>query len=428
MNARRPFALNTVLAVVLAISVACGPKPTSIPTATPTAVEEIIVTNVIEKDEIIGQIEQTRLFNQCENATSLKTQIQFSQSRSETTQTELVISAGVTGGADIPTVAKIELKTAIEQHFAVENASSQGRYETLDIEVPGGTQKEYKILWNEIRRRGTIEYLEGGVSKFANYSYRTGIELASSTVRDISCLSTPTPSPTAVPTETPTPIPASTEPPVLVEKPIAESCIFAKTWQVDSTDAEAISNVGINPDGCYSLGPVGISASNDGTLQLIKETKRSSIASGIYTPITDSSVIEFDIHVNYLYVVYGNSQSYLNFAVAPANDPMTSRSTTRFKLLVESPGDKPIIFFMLADVGESTGTKVREQHYEHGRKYTIRLELSDIAMRVYINGVKMQENLLIPNGPKVFYIGYNLPVVGGVDVEITNIKIDGVTK
>ena len=426
MKTKTPLTLSTMLLIASIILAVCAPKPTP----TPEAIKKIIISNIVENDEIVGQIEQTKLFDQCQSSSALNTQLQFSESRSETTQKELVISAGVTGGVDIPTVAKIELQSAIEEHFSVEKSSNSGKQETLAIEVPGGTRKEYKIIWNDIRRRGTIEYLEDGVSKFANYSYRIGIELASSIVKDIDCSIFITPSPTIeIPTETPTPEPAGTAEPIpLQERPIAEGCIFSKTWQVDSTDAEALSSVSIDPDGCYSMSTVGISVANAGALRFYESDRKYSATTGIYTPITEKSVIEFDIKVNYLFIVYPENPAYISFAVAPAQDPITDKSAARFKLLVEKNEKKPVIFFIMADADEFTGTKVKNQHYEYGKRYHIRLELSGTAMRVYINGAKMDEELGIPDGPKVFYIGYKLPIVSGADLEITNIKIDGALK
>ena len=426
MNTKIPLTLSTVLLMASIILAACGPRSTP----TPEPVKKIIIANIVENDEITGQIEQTKLFDQCQSASSLHTQIQFNESSSETTQKELVISAGVTGGADIPEVAKVEMQAAVEEHFSVEKSANSGKQETLAIEVPGNTRKEYKIIWNDIRRRGTIEYLEDGISKFANYSYRVGIELASSTVKDIDCSIFITPSPTLeVPTETPSPELASTSAPIpLQERPIAEGCIFSKTWQVDSTDADALSNVSINPDGCYSLSPLGISVTNDGALRFYESDRKYSSTTGIYTPITEKSIIEFDIKVNYLFIVYPENPAYISFAVAPAKDPITDKSAARFKLLVETTDKKPIIFFIMADAGEFTGSKLKTQHYEYGKSYHIRLELSSTAMSVYINGSKMDEELGIPNDPKVFYIGYKLPIVGGVYLDVTNIKIDGVSK
>ena len=423
MHAKTPLNLWSTLISVSIVLAACAAEPT----ATPEAAKKIIIANIVENDEIVGQIEQTKIFDQCESSSPLNTQLQFSESSSETTQKELVISAGVTGGADIPAVAKVELQSAIEEHFSVEKSSNSGKQETLAIEVPGNTRKEYKIIWNDIRRRGTIEYLEDGVSKFANYSYRVGIELASSTVKNIDCSIFITPSPTVeITTETPSPEPAAaTEPAPLQERPIAQGCIFSKTWQVDSTDADALNGVSIEPDGCYSLSPVGISATNAGALRFYERDKKYSATSGIYTPITEKSIIEFDIRVNYLFIVYPESPAYISFAVAPAQDPITDKSAARFKLLVEKTEKKPVIFFVMADASEFTGSKVKNQHYEYGKSYHIRFELSSTAMSVYINGAKMDEELGIPDGPKVFYIGYKLPIVGGTDLEITNLKIDG---
>ena len=150
--------------------------------------------------------------------------------------------------------------------------------------------------------------------------------------------------------------------------------------------------------------------------------------SGIYTPVTEKSVIQFNLHINYLYIVYPDQPTYLNFAIAPASAPLSAKETARFKLHVEKEGQKPLIYFVLADVGENTGSKIASQHYEYGRTYTIRLVLSGGSMSIYINGVDVKETLSIPSGPKVFYIGYNLPTLAGADIEITDIQVDGILK
>jgi hypothetical protein len=49
-------------------------------------------------------------------------------------------------------------------------------------------------------------------------------------------------------------------------------------------------------------------------------------------------------------------------------------------------------------------------------------------MNVYINGIDTKEIVSIPSGPKMFYIGYKLPLQAGVDATIKNITLDGVNK
>jgi hypothetical protein len=58
----------------------------------------------------------------------------------------------------------------------------------------------------------------------------------------------------------------------------------------------------------------------------------------------------------------------------------------------------------------------------------VRTEVKGISMNVYINGIDTKETVSIPSGPKVFYIGYKLPLQAGVDTTIKNITIDGVNK
>lgn len=187
----------------------------------------------------------------------------------------------------------------------------------------------------------------------------------------------------------------------------------------------ALKNTSVGLNDCRSLTPLGISANVSGALHIFKDEKLTAITSGIYTPITDNSTIEFDIFVNYMYLVYNDSPVYVSFDVSPASNPGSSRLATRFKLQVEKNDRRPIVFFMMADSGESTGIKVPGQHYEYGRTYNIRLELSGGLMSVYINGTKMQEQLSLPDGSKIFYIGYNVPIRSGIDLEIKNISVDG---
>lgn len=57
--------------------------------------------------------------------------------------------------------------------------------ESANIEVPAHTQQEYTIIWQETRRTGTVEYIENGQSKSTDYSYRVGLELVSTSGKDI---------------------------------------------------------------------------------------------------------------------------------------------------------------------------------------------------------------------------------------------------
>jgi len=242
----------------------------------------------------------------------------------------------------------------------------------------------------------------------------------------------PTPSPTMTFTQTPSVTPSKTltpsPTPTFTPQPISANCIDSQTWTPDSTDLETLDDITPDADGCYRMAALGIFTDNTGTLYLKFGDKKNPFHSGIHTPIQNDSVIEFRVHVNSIYLVYPSppaSPVYVSFAVAPANDPMSALNTGRFKLQVEDPGDQPIVHFMLAHVNESNGSKVGTQHNEYGRTYRIRLELVGNIMKVYINGLKMDKSPYIPTGSKVFYIGYSIPIVAGVDVEVSDITIDG---
>ncbi|MEP7137958.1 MAG: hypothetical protein ABI904_23770 [Chloroflexota bacterium] len=420
MKIKKSLKFICVFVMVSVWLVACQPSPTPIPS------KDIENINITENNILKGQITQTRFFDQCDAAGPITTIVQFSENSSQSSQKELVISAGGEAGATIPgDIVSLKLQGAIEEHFAVTRASGSGYQESVQITIPDHTQQESTIVWQETRREGTITYIENGETKYANYSYRIGLQFLSSSAKKIDCAiqitETPTPEPaTATSPSSPTPTP--------VVKTLADGCLYAGTWLIDSTDRNTLNTIATKSDGCYDTGSLGIFSDRSGTLHILDAKKRTALASGNYTPINNDSVVEFKVYVNSMYIVNPDTPVYISFAVAPFGDPLTAKNTARFKLQVEDTKNSPLIYFVMADAGENNGSKFPSQHYEYGRAYTIRFELTGSIMSVFVNNTKLNENLSIPSGSKVFYIGYNLPTFAGVDVEITNIKIDGALK
>jgi hypothetical protein len=225
-----------------------------------------------------------------------------------------------------------------------------------------------------------------------------------------------------VPSETP--LATATSLPVLTLK---DSCIFASTWQAVSRESIGLTN---NPDseGCLSLSMAGMAADNSGVLHIIQTAQKGPLAAGIYTPIKAASTIEFNLRIKNLYIADTVSPAAINFAIASCSNPLKSTESARFKLMVDSPVKNPLIYFVLADIGETNGSKIISQHYEYGQTYAIKLELNGVKMVVYINGVKMIDQLSLPVGEKAFLIGYNLPAQAGGDIEIMDVRVDGILK
>lgn len=415
MNTGKNKIGNLPVFLFLVLLVACAP-------ATPASTTQVVVTKITESDLVEGQITQTKAFNQCDSANPIKLEIQFGDNVSETSQQELVLGGKIAGGADIPTIAKLEIEGSLEQHFASSKSSGSNHQESVGIEIPAFTRQEYTIVWKETRREGTVEYTEDGEAKVTDFSYRIGLEFFASSVKNIDC---------SLPTETPLPVvptasPVSETPSTLPAGALDEGCINPQFWTPISDEAGSASPI---LNGCYSIENSGIFADPQGTLHLYKRDQKNAEMAGIYTDIpTNYSIIEFNIYVNSMYIADALLPAYVSFTVAPANDPMTAKSSARFRLFVEKPGNDPAVLFMMADVGENNGVKITTQHYEYSRTYRIRLELVGGLMRVYINDLKMNESLSIPDGAKVFYIGYTLPALAGMDVEVSNIRIDGVRK
>lgn len=242
--------------------------------------------------------------------------------------------------------------------------------------------------------------------------------LATSTME--SPISTPEP---AIPQTTATEIKPATKTPLPVLT-LKDGCIFASTWQAASRGISTSKN---DPDanGCLALGTAGLAADNSGVLHLLQTAKKDPLAAGIYTSITDKSIIEFKVSVKNLTNVYAEKPAAINFAIIPLEDLIPAEKSARFKLLFDLREDKPLIYFVLADLGETTGSKITTQHYEYGHTYTIRLELTGISIRTYINNIQTDDTLALPAGPKAFFIGYDLPTMASADVSISDVRVDG---
>jgi len=402
MNTGKNKIGNLPVFLFLVLIIGCTPT-------TPAPPAQVVVTKITENDLVTGEITQVKTFNQCDSANPIKLQIQFGDNVSETSQEELVLGAAITGGADVSGLAKLEIQGSVEKHFASSTSSGLNHQESVGIEIPAFTRQEYT---------------ENGEAKVTDFSYRIGLEFSASSVKDIDC---------SLPTETPLPLvpTASLAPEASTPLPagkLADGCINPQYWTPVSNEAGAVSPSPIS-DGCYSIENLGIFTDLQGVLHLYKRDQKSAESAGIYTPINNNySVIGFNIYINSMYIPETISPAWITFAIAPANDPMSVKGSARFKLYVEKPGKDPAILFMMADVGENNGVKIATQHYEYSRTYHIRLELVGGLMRVYINDLRMDESLSIPDGAKVFYIGYTLPALAGIDVEVSNIQMDGVLK
>lgn len=205
---------------------ACSPS-----TPAPLTSNEIEITNITEGKLVTGEITQVKSFNQCNSGSPFKAQVQFSDSSGQTAQKALTLSGGAGGEAGLSAVAKVQLQGAVEAHFSTTNTSSQGHQEEASFEVPAYTHQEYTIIWRESRREGIIEYVENGETNTANYSYRIGLELVSTTGKDIPC---PGQEKASAP-DTPVPAPAPTLPPtqapvVLVDTPPNSELAVRESW------------------------------------------------------------------------------------------------------------------------------------------------------------------------------------------------------
>lgn len=177
-----------ILGVVLVVLSACSPTTTVVEvTRISSDAGDVRVANISESQTVESQLTQVKDFDQCDSTSPFKAEIQFSDSSSQTSQRELVLTGA--GGVELglPSAVRVTLEGAIEQYIGSSITNGQAHGESVSIEVLARSHQEYQIVWRETRREGTVQYIENGETKTANYSYRIGLELVSSTGRDLSC-------------------------------------------------------------------------------------------------------------------------------------------------------------------------------------------------------------------------------------------------
>ena len=266
--------------------------------------------------------------------------------------------------------------------------------------------------------------------------YRTGYTAPETPTVEISVASATLPPPAASETSSPTDTPVPTISPTNTDTPqptltpqikkLADGCIAAQTWQPKSINTESLSSIS-EQDHCLNLAALGISVDQGGKLHLLATASNAELASGISMPVSDQSVIEFKVFVKSFSIHYPDKPADITFSIAPQDDPMAGGGSGRFKLRVEQNINLADVFFFLAGTNELTGSKDTSQHYKYEQTSTVRMELKNINMQIYVNDAKLSKKVTIPSGSIVFYIGYDLPALAGMDVEITDIKVDGKT-
>ncbi|MBK9781236.1 MAG: hypothetical protein IPP55_14470 [Anaerolineales bacterium] len=179
MRTKKAFVFNRFAFAAMFWLAACNGEPSPSINAQ--------VTNITERQQVTGEITQTKTFDQCDSSSVFKTSVQFSESNIKTNQEELVLGLEGSGSGKVYGAIEVEIKGSIQKHFSETTQQGESRGENLSIEVPAHTKQEYTFIWQETRREGTVEYEENGQKKSIDFSYRVGLELVRSSGKDIPC-------------------------------------------------------------------------------------------------------------------------------------------------------------------------------------------------------------------------------------------------
>jgi hypothetical protein len=393
--------LPTLFILVAMLLSSCGAQsPLS---ATPKI--DVSITNTEKSTVMVETIPQ----NNCNGNSEVENQVQRTRTVQHVVETQSQFSVNENGqigfgGTDI------ELGTTVAAELGYTYGSEDAVTRSITVKAKPGTNMQHAVKQVEVWKTGEAQVTVGNQSVSVPFRFLQDFSVELEESKDMKCDgSTPT---------------VSNYPP----QSISGGCISSETWTLASTDTDTLSGISVDANGCYQTDVLGVFPDNSGTLHVNLRNQKKDIVTGIYTPVDNNSVVEFKVYVNSMYIVYAEKPVVINFAIAPVGDVMTAKNTARFKLQVEGKKEKPRVYYYMADVNEYNGVKLDTQHYEYGDVSTIRFELVGNTMKVFVNDIKMDEELLIPTAQKVFYLGYNIPTLAGADVEISGITIDGVAK
>jgi hypothetical protein len=179
-----------MLSGMLLLTTRCGSTPESLVKQTPVP-PGVQVVNISVKEDVVKELTQVKVFDQCAASSPFRPEVRFSQAESETSGQELVVKGQIGGEVGLSEVAKLQIGAEVEKKFASSRNVTYAYSEGGGIEVPPHTRQEYTLVWKEMRRTGTVEFVEEGASKTAEYEYRIGLELVRTVGKDLPC-STPT--------------------------------------------------------------------------------------------------------------------------------------------------------------------------------------------------------------------------------------------
>jgi hypothetical protein len=225
------------LMVFVLLASCATPTPLVPPTTAPQGVQ---VSAITEIDTAQREITQEKTLNQCGSVSKASAEVKFSDLSSQESSQALVLKGGVKGEITFSPLAKATLEGAIEKQYSTSSIGTFGHDESVAIEVPGHTMQEYTIVWRETRRDGTVTYTENGEQKEAQYSYRIGLEMVSSTGVDIPCPGSVETGQNPVsepPTNSPPPPSPPTDTPVPVLSSVVVKVIGSGMGEFDETDS-----------------------------------------------------------------------------------------------------------------------------------------------------------------------------------------------
>ncbi len=181
----------------------------------------------------------------------------------------------------------------------------------------------------------------------------------------------------------------------------------------------------IPPNGkCLDMQDWGISPQKNGFI-FSKEGESEEIRQGVYIPITDNTLIEFNLIIYTLFTPYENNLTNLAFGIIPTN-PIDLSLDGQLFYQRESSEDGYPIFAKYQERGEydryvsKDGTYLR---YNESTLQHIIILLKDGKLFISIDDYPVEGSVYLPYSEKAFWIGYRLPANGKIRAYVSDLII-----
>ena len=175
---------------------------------------------------------------------------------------------------------------------------------------------------------------------------------------------------------------------------------------------------------CLQLDEWGVKAQEQGLI-ILNDGSSEEQRQGVFTPISNSSVIKLDVTINTLFTPFENNLANLAIGVIPV-DSMDLTLDGQLIYQKESPEEGYPIFLKYQERSSYGDYIVVDDQYLRHTEDTpqqLMFVLQGERLAIFVDDVLVQ-NVELPFAEKAFWIGYRIPAAGKIHAYISDLEIE----